>query len=71
MYMELIQEALKTAGYSPGAIDGINGPLTQNAIKTFQADHGLEPDGMVGPLTTPPCFKMTWQQKQKTQSRCR
>jgi len=57
MYMELIQEALETAGYSPGAIDGLDGPLTQNAIKAFQADHGLEPDGLVGPLTHTALFQ--------------
>lgn len=31
--------------------DGIIGPKTKAAIKTFQKAHGLVPDGIVGPLT--------------------
>lgn len=46
-----IQRALNL--YSPGIVieDGIRGPLTEAAIKTFQRKHGLTPDGIVGPLT--------------------
>ena len=57
MYMELIQEALVAAGYDPGPVDGIDGPLTRAAIAAFQADHGLEVDGMVGPLTHAALFR--------------
>ena len=57
MYMELIQEALVAAGYAPGPVDGIDGPLTRAAIGAFQADHGLEPDGIVGPLTHAALFR--------------
>jgi hypothetical protein len=57
MYMELIQEALVAAGYDPGAIDGSDGPLTRNAIRAFQTDHGLEADGMVGVLTHAALFR--------------
>ena len=32
-------------------IDAIFGPLTQKAVKAFQAREGLTPDGVVGPLT--------------------
>lgn len=31
--------------------DGIFGPMTREAVKTFQAMHSLEQDGIVGPLT--------------------
>lgn len=51
MYISLIQEALTLAGYDPGPVDGIAGPRTVFAIKAFQSDRGLNPDGMVGPLT--------------------
>ena len=33
------------------AVDGKFGPLTQKAVKAFQAREGLTPDGIVGPLT--------------------
>ncbi|MQA86292.1 MAG: hypothetical protein GEV03_17075 [Streptosporangiales bacterium] len=33
------------------AEDGVFGTNTRNAVKSFQSDHGLEPDGDVGPLT--------------------
>jgi penicillin-insensitive murein endopeptidase len=31
--------------------DGRFGSVTQHAVEQFQADHGLEPDGVVGPAT--------------------
>jgi hypothetical protein len=33
------------------AVDGTFGPATRNAVKDFQSDHGLDSDGIVGPLT--------------------
>ncbi len=30
-------------------IDGIFGPNTETAVKSFQADNGLQQDGIVGP----------------------
>lgn len=36
-----VQRALKAAGYNPGAIDGIMGLQTTNALKKFQQDKGL------------------------------
>ncbi len=46
-----IQQALKNAGYYEGAIDGKIGPMTQKAVKEFQADNGLKVDGVVGKQT--------------------
>ena len=31
--------------------DGIFGPLTKEAVIAYQDEHGLEPDGIVGPIT--------------------
>ncbi|MFJ9352124.1 peptidoglycan-binding protein [Streptomyces sp. NPDC101237] len=40
---------LRRAGISPGGIDGMFGPLTLRAVKTFQDRAGLVVDGMLGP----------------------
>ena len=49
--VKLIQSLLARIGYSPGAVDGVFGPQTREAVREFQLDNGLEPDGIVGPLT--------------------
>ena len=36
-----IQRALKSAGYSPGSIDGVVGHSTMNAVRSFQRAKGL------------------------------
>lgn len=46
-----IQSALKNLGFYIGKIDGLFGPLTEEAIKNFQASKGLETDGQVGEKT--------------------
>lgn len=46
-----IQIALQNAGFYKGKIDGDIGPLTEKAIREFQAKHGLIVDGKVGPKT--------------------
>lgn len=48
-----VQVALLCHGYSVGSagIDGYCGTDTDNAIRAFQNDHGLEVDGYVGPAT--------------------
>ena len=46
-----IQVKVKAAGFDPGAPDGMFGPHTQAAVVAFQAFHGLNPDGEVGPVT--------------------
>lgn len=46
-----VQERLNELGYDCGTPDGIKGPRTIEAIKSFQRSKGLEPDGIVGPKT--------------------
>lgn len=45
------QELLVSAGYDVGKVDGIYGGNTLSAVRAFQHDNGLTPDGIVGPLT--------------------
>jgi N-acetyl-anhydromuramyl-L-alanine amidase AmpD len=45
-----VQATLRTLGYTVIA-DGVDGPLTQRAVKAFQAQKGLVVDGVAGPLT--------------------
>jgi len=46
-----VQQILATLGYFPYDIDGVFGNLTQEAVRKFQQDNGLSPDGIVGPQT--------------------
>ena len=46
-----IQALLQKLGYNPGLIDGYFGPQTQSAVKAFQRDFGLFPDGIIGQNT--------------------
>ncbi len=46
-----LQLRLARAGDRPGSIDGRYGPLTEQAVRRFQAAHGLAVDGIAGPLT--------------------
>lgn len=52
-----IQQQLAARGYTPGPIDGIWGRKTAAAVRQFQLKHGLEPDGVVGPLTLAALFQ--------------
>jgi transcriptional regulator with XRE-family HTH domain len=42
---------LRRSGISPGDVDGIFGPLTQQAVKRAQQRAGLVVDGIIGPHT--------------------
>jgi N-acetylmuramoyl-L-alanine amidase len=47
-----VQRALKAINFDPGAIDGIYGPLTEDAVTRFQSMYAvLENDGVYGPNT--------------------
>ncbi|HEY2216716.1 MAG TPA: peptidoglycan-binding protein [Solirubrobacteraceae bacterium] len=43
--VEMLQEALSIG------VDGVYGPQTEHAVRSFQAAHGLAVDGIVGPAT--------------------
>lgn len=45
------QIILKELGLYASTIDGLDGPSTQSALKTFQQKSGLIPDGVIGPNT--------------------
>lgn len=51
MTIKQVQCLLTYLGYDPGAIDGVNGKNTMAAVKKFQAQEGLEPDGVPGGKT--------------------
>ena len=46
-----VQKALKNAGYYSGSIDGKIGPDSREAVRNFQSDNGLTPDGVIGQKT--------------------
>ncbi len=46
-----LQRQLTRAGDDPGPIDGRYGPRTELAVARFQAGHGLQVDGIAGPIT--------------------
>lgn len=54
-----LQNSLQYLGYQVGAIDGIFGPQTLKAVKSFQSNHGLNIDGIVGAKTVEAILKQT------------
>jgi peptidoglycan hydrolase-like protein with peptidoglycan-binding domain len=46
-----IQQALKAKGYDPGAINGVMGSQTQEALRKFQKENGLQVTGTVDAQT--------------------
>ena len=49
--IEQIQRRLAEYGYYTGNIDGIYGQSTYNAVRNFQQNNSLTPDGIVGDAT--------------------
>jgi peptidoglycan hydrolase-like protein with peptidoglycan-binding domain len=46
-----VQRQLNRLGFNAGPVDGLFGPLTDAAVRRFQADGGIAVDGAVGPQT--------------------
>jgi len=46
-----LQRRLNALGFDAGRQDGILGPETETALRQFQRERGLEPDGVCGPAT--------------------
>jgi len=46
-----LQRRLGSLGFDPGYVDGIFGPDTVTAVRSFQTNSGLPSDGIVGPDT--------------------
>lgn len=46
-----LQQVLKNYGYYPGAVDGVFGPQTKEAVRMFQTDNKIATDGIFGPIT--------------------
>ena len=49
--VEGLQNALNQRGHHVGHVDGQFGSATEDAVKQFQHDSGLDADGIVGPHT--------------------
>jgi peptidoglycan hydrolase-like protein with peptidoglycan-binding domain len=47
--IQQVQEALKARGYEAGPADGVMGPSTRNAIRTYQSDAGMPVTGQISP----------------------
>jgi peptidoglycan hydrolase-like protein with peptidoglycan-binding domain len=49
--VRVLQRLLVKAGFPSGPIDGRYGPLTERTVTRYQADRGLQVDGVAGPHT--------------------
>lgn len=52
----LVQRTLNDRGFDCGTADGIFGKNTEAAVMSFQREHGLDDDGIVGPDTAHELF---------------
>ena len=50
-YIRWVQTSLNSIDSTGLVVDGINGPLTKAAVRSFQTRHALDIDGGVGPQT--------------------
>jgi putative peptidoglycan binding protein len=49
--VKALQRALASAGHSPGSVDGVYGPKTEQAVSAFQQAQGITVDGVYGAET--------------------
>ena len=49
--VHLLQGMLYCRGFNPNGVDGIFGNGTTSAVRSFQSNQGLSPDGLAGPDT--------------------
>jgi peptidoglycan hydrolase-like protein with peptidoglycan-binding domain len=56
--VEWMQESLNTLNDAKLVVDGDYGEMTRNAVREFQEDHGLEPDGWAGIQTCVEIYKL-------------
>ena len=47
-----LQQSLTSDGFSPGTADGIYGPLTESAVRTYQTKNNLPPSGKIDSFRT-------------------
>jgi DNA invertase Pin-like site-specific DNA recombinase len=66
-----VQRVLHSRGYSLGrpGVDGRFGPLTDAAVRRFQADSGLTADGIVGPKTHRAVSRIEHRQQRSSSAR--
>jgi hypothetical protein len=50
-YVQAVEELQEKLGFNDAQVDGYFGVLTEAAVRRFQREHGLVPDGIVGPKT--------------------
>ena len=63
MTIKQVQQLLDYLGYDPGAIDGVDGRLTQAAVWRFQVAEGLTVDGIAGEQTQIRLKDAVWQDR--------
>lgn len=68
-FVKLYQEKLNYLGMYDGAIDGIDGRLTKQAICDLQREQGLEVDLIVGKMTLAELDKLVEEKKAKVLSK--
>ena len=55
----VLQAILSARGYYTGELDGLFDDALDAAVRRFQSDHDLDPDGVVGPLTWKELLKLS------------
>ena len=55
----VVQAILTARGYYTGELDGLFGDALDTAVRKFQSDHDLDPDGVVGPITWKELLKLS------------